>query len=386
MLPSARSVPPRLRFVVASLLGVLALLTTAQPAAAFEKSIWGPAQIDGKSQFPVYKDLGVDLYQRSVNWAQLTPTRPADPTNPNDPAYLWGADPDLDLAIREASASGISVLLMPWKTPEWANGGLPQSVPPTDPDQYAMFVEALAKRYPQVHHWMVWGEPIRTVNYAVTGGTSPNYYDKKSRSAFKRVPKFNATQRRQARGYAGLVDATYQRVKTLNRSNLVVGGNSTTSGDVDPFNWARYVRLSNGKPPRMDLYGHNPFGTRGPDLKKDQLAPGTADFSDLDVFIPWMKKYQSRAGRNKKLKLFISEYSAPTDVFGYEFNFYVTRKLQAQWLNAAFKIAKRSKDIAGLGWFSLIDMPKNAAGQESRTGLITLDGVKKPSYYAFKRQ
>ena len=32
----------------------------------------------------------------------------------------------------------------------------------------------------------------------------------------------------------------------------------------------------------MDLYGHNPFGPRRPDLSKGPLYPGTADFCDLD--------------------------------------------------------------------------------------------------------
>lgn len=55
------------------------------------KSIWGPAEIDGESQFPVYRDLGVGIYQMAVAWSDIAPTRPADPTNPADPAYVWPA-------------------------------------------------------------------------------------------------------------------------------------------------------------------------------------------------------------------------------------------------------------------------------------------------------
>lgn len=359
-----------------------ALLLPAAPAQAFQKAIWGPVAVDGVSQFPIYDDLGVDLYEKTVSWATTAPTRPANPADPNDPAYRWPAE--LDQALAEATPRGIGVLVMVMRTPGWANGDQRDIYPPTDPQQYAMFMEALAKRYPAVRHFMVWGEPIRNTNYAIVGNSAPNYYVKNAKKP-KKLPKFGAIQRAEARGYAELVDATYGRLKALNRANLIIGGNTTTSGDVDPFNWAKYLRLANGKPPRMDMFGHNPFGTRGPDLKKDQLLIGTADMSDLDVFIPWIKKYVARGGRNTKLKLFISEYTAPTDAAGFEFAYHVTRPLQAAWLTSAMKIAKRSKDIYGLGWIGLYDQPPRADGLGSNIGLIDGKGVKKPSYFAYKR-
>jgi len=91
-------------------------------------------------------------------------------------------------------------------------------------------------------------------------------------------------------------DATYGRFKKRSREYRIIGGNTTTSGNIDPFNWVKWMRLRNGKPPRMDMFGHNPFGTRGPDLKKDQILVGTADFSDLDIFVPWVDRWLGRAG------------------------------------------------------------------------------------------
>lgn len=370
------------RAVLLLALAFAATFAAATPASAFEKSIWGPAQLNGKSQFPIYRDLGVDLFQQSLIWANIAQSRPADPTNPNDPAYTWPAD--LDFAVAEAARYKIDVLLLAMRTPKWANGDKLDVFPPTDAKDYANFMVALAKRYPTVHHFMVWGEPIRNTNYAVIGGSAPNYYDPNTVSP-KKLPDFNAGQKASARSYAQLVDATYGSLKRLSKRNIIIGGNTTTSGDLDPFNWFKYMRLSNGKPPRMDWAGHNPFGTRGPDLKKKQLFIGTADMSDLDVFIPWVKRYQSRSGRNKKIKLFVSEFSAPTDQAGFEFNYFVTRPLQAKWLTAAMNIGKRNKDIAGVGWYSLRDVPPREDGEDSRTGLIDNTGKKKPSYYAFKR-
>ncbi len=374
----------RLRLVGTLVLTTLACVisaTFAQPAAALQKAIWGPVQVGGVSQFPIYQDLGVDLFQYTVPWDGVAPTQPANPTDPNDPAYRWPAE--LDQAVAEATPRGIRVLAMVMRTPAWANGGQPEVAPPTDPQQYAMFLEALAKRYPAIRHFMIWGEPIRNTNYLVNGGAAPNYYIKGQKKPTA-LPKVSPLQRSQAAGYARLVDASYGRLKALNRANLIIGGNTTTSGDIDPFNWFKYLRLPNGKPPRMDLFGHNPFGTRGPDLKKEQILIGTADMSDLDVFIPWVKKYLSRSGRNPRIRLFISEYTAPTDIAGFEFPYHVTRPLQAKWLTAAMNIGKRSKDIYGLGWIGLYDTVR-ADGQESRTGLIDAKGVRKPAYYAFRR-
>ena len=61
------------------------------PRAAFSKAIWGEATRDGVNQFPMYKMLGVSIVELDLDWNQVAPTRPAQPTNPNDPAYVWPA-------------------------------------------------------------------------------------------------------------------------------------------------------------------------------------------------------------------------------------------------------------------------------------------------------
>jgi hypothetical protein len=379
--PRRAVLPTRLCAVLLTL--IASACAGGSAVAAPKKAIWGPVTHAGQSQFPIYKSLGVDLFQYTVDWRATAPTQPERPSDPDDPAYVWS--PELDLVAAEAQRHGIGVLVMVMWTPEWANGGNPANVPPRDPDAYAAFLEALARRYPRVRHFMVWGEPIRSPNYAVHGGNAPNYYVKPNEPPSKNLPRFSAVQRADARGYAELVDATYARLKRLNRRNLVIGGNTTTSGDVDPFNWAKYLRLKNGKPPRMDLFGHNPFGTRGPNLAKNQILAGTADMSDLDVFAPWVRRWISRDGRNRRLRLFASEYTAPTDVPSYEFPYFVTRALQARWVTAAFRVA-RQVDLYGLGWLGLRDLPVRPDGKESRTGLIDARGRRKPAYYAFMRE
>lgn len=383
--PAMRSVARLLRRANAGVFCALALtgVLAAAPAAASTpvKSLWGPAQVDGVSQFPIYQELGVELLQTGIVWANIAQTRPANPTDPNDPAYRWPAD--LDLAVAEGARTDIDILVLVAQTPPWANGGRKPISPPSDPDDYAQFMEALAKRYPTVRHFMVWGEPNMDIKFQLSKGKSPDYYARKG-DKLRPLKKINQKQRAQVAGYARLVDATYGRLKAVNSANVVIGGNTTTTGTIDPFNWARFMRLANGKPPRMDLYAHNPFGARGPNLAKDQLVEGTADMSDLDVFWPWVKKYQRRAGRNADLGLFISEYTAPTDQLGFEFPYYVTRPLQARWLRAAWNIAKSEK-FYGFGWIALHDTDRRQYnGGISGIGLIDVDGRKKPSYAVFK--
>ena len=135
----------------------------------------------------------------------------------------------------------------------------------------------------------------------------------------------------------------------------------------------------------MDLYGHNPFGARIPDLREDPISYGTADFSDLDTLVGWLDRYGYRNPRGRRLKLFLSELTLPTDHENHEFNFFVTQGIQARWLGAALRIARRWERIYTLGYLGLYDDPPRADGLEVNRGLISRNGVRKPAYYAFRR-
>ena len=52
-----------------------------------------------------------------------------------------------------------------------------------------------------------------------------------------------------------------------------------------------FFRLPNGRPPRMDLYGHNPFSYRHPSLRNPPSSPDTVDFSDLGRFDKQVARY-----------------------------------------------------------------------------------------------
>jgi hypothetical protein len=343
--------------LVAGMLAVVLMLSASASAASPKKSIWGPAIVNGQSQFPIYQDLGVGLYQYGIGWGNVSPTRPANVSDPNDPAYQWPAD--LDFAVAEAAKYGMQVSITLTQSPPWANGGRGPFFSP-DPALFAEWATAAARRYPSVNLWMIWGEPsINTHFEPFSTKTTP-------------------------RRYAQILDASYGALKAVRASNKVIGGNTITKGSIPPLEFIKRMRLPNGKPPRLDMYGHNPFSTRKPNLKSDPKKRGTADTSDLDTLIEWVDDELRVGKRNRKVKLFVSEWTIPTDHSGYLFNYWADRRTVASYLSKALKITKRMKRVYTLGWFQLYDEAPNGAGNEMNWGLLTHTGAKKPAYFAFK--
>jgi hypothetical protein len=359
------------RAAILALLLVVPLFSLGESAAAApsrHKLIWGPPNA---AAFDTYADLGAGLYELSINWSRIAPTRPADPTNPADPAYVW--PPYVDEAITNAEQHGIRVVIEATGSAGWANGGRQWRWAPDNPQDFADFLTAASRRWPQVRYWQVWGEPSRRPNFLPL----PRHH---------MGLKLTAKQRRGPEIYAQILDDSYAALKAVSPSNIVIGGNTFSGGDIKPLAYIKALRLPDGKPPRMDMYGQNPFGYRKPDLSKDLLDPGSgiADFCDLDVVAEYLDRYLSRAGRNRRLPLFLSEYMLPTDHKNFEFNYWVSRKTAAQWLTAALKISRSWHRIYTFGWFMLEDEAPNGEGTEVNRGLLTHSGKKKPAYYAYK--
>lgn len=333
---------------------LLAGLISPQASIAAEKAIWGPLTLpNGNSAFPTYERLGVDTIQSSLNWRAIAPQRPADPANPADPAYAWPAD--VDSAVAQAGPAGINVALLVAKSPGWANGGRSALHGP-NPADYATFLAAASRRYPSVRRWMIWGEPNRIDRFL------PN----------------KANSRVGPRAYAKVLDAAYGALKAVSRRNIVIGGMTWTGGDVKPAPFLRYMRLPNGQPPRLDWYGHNPFPFRFPNLRELAIAGGYRDISDMDVFARQLHRTYSAPKR-----LWLSEFDVQSDNASKTFELFVSRREQAQWLRAAYRLADSLPAVAGLGWLSLLDRSE-AAGNE-RWGLLTARGAAKPAFWAYLR-
>jgi hypothetical protein len=362
--------------LAAAALGAAAPVAGAAPRSSGNKAFWGPTRvIGGESAFPLYREMGVEVFQIGLHWDGAAVTRPADPRDPADPAYAWPEE--IDYALAEAARYDMDVLVLLVGVPRWANGGRDGRFAPDRVDDYVDYVTAATKRYPGVRFWQVWGEP----------NARRNFMPLKPARANKplRVPLTRA-QAAAPRRYARLLDAGYGALKAVDRGDVVIGGNTFTSGDILPLDWIRAMRLPNGRPPRMDMYGHNPFTNRKPKLSDGPLVPGVGygDFSDLDLVAEWVDRYQRRPG-GKRLKLFLAEFTLPTDHRPLSFNFWVTRRVQAQWITAALKITRAWRRIYALGWINLYDDAPNVGGNEFRGGLLDWQGRPKPGFGAFRR-
>jgi hypothetical protein len=336
--------------------------------------IWGPLTLpNGSSAFPTYHDLGVQVLQAQLVWARTAPTRPSEPANPNDPAYVWPRA--LDQAVGQAAQYGIALAVLVKGTPPWANGGRDETWAPDHAADFATFMQAASRRYPTLHYWMIWGES-QGRNFNPMPPNSP----------------------KGPRRYALLLDAAYGALKAANSANQVIGGMTWTAGEVPPSDFLRWMRLPNGAPPRLDFYGHNPYSTRFPNLAEGTplelrgyqpftsghkfKKPGRSKLREINdlktLHAELAATYRHRRGGPPKL--WLSEFSISSGP-NRAFAFFVSPAQQARWLTAAFKLVDSLSYVASLGWYELLDQLE---GQLTE-GLLTAGGVPKPAFNAYVR-
>jgi hypothetical protein len=346
-------------WLVAVLTALLAALAPAG-ASAFEKAVWGPLTYAGVNQFPLYRTLGARIYETELNWNTVAPHKPLDPASPADPAYVWPAM--LSKEIAAAKRFGMRVLIQVGNAPGWANGGHGGSGwAPKDPLAYVDFIKAAAHKYPGVHMWMIWGEPNRKDDFRPE---VPARYTQ---------TRLTARQRQAPHLYAQMLDGAYGALKGISRANVVIGGNTYTAGLLDPQQWISNLVLPNGRRPRMDMYGHNPFSYTVPLFGAAPSGYGEVQFSDLPRLESWTKTYLGR-----RLPLFLSEFCVPTAA-DQTFNFYISPPaVAAKWVKDALVTARHAGYVSALGWVNVHDdLPSNSCG------LIQQNGKRKPDFSAF---
>jgi hypothetical protein len=373
---------PRLSLLIG--LTATIILVFGPAAQAAEKSIWGPATFPVGNQncptgptacsaFPIYKQLGAQNYQFQIPWDTVALSRPANPRDPNDPAYHWPAYADYD--VQQAAQYGISLAVLVQGTPSWANGGRPRAWVPNNLQDFADFMYALSRRYPSIHHWEIWGEPSYGFN-------------------FQPMPP---NSRVGPRIYAKLLDRAYVALKQASRANIVIGGMTLNGGSaVSTPDFVKWLKVGKGKkarPPRMDLWGHNPFEGRLPNIKKKPIGKFRG-LSDVDTLYREIQRAyglrtrgkgkNARVSRKVKVpRLWLSEWTVLSEqspnLFG---GFHVTPAEQAAYITAGYRMVQKLKYVKALGWYRLDDEPSN--GQTGAAwGLLTADGARKPSFDAY---
>jgi hypothetical protein len=326
--------------------------------------------------FPILKELRVQVLRVNLSWGGrlgVATRRPADATDPDDPAYDWAV---YDRAVNYAAQYGIKILFTIDFTPAWANGGAGENVAPRDPDDLRDFAHAAAIRYsganpgadgralPPVRMWTAWNEPNNPVFL------SPQFTRVEGRWVIQ-----------SARDYARICKSVYDGVHSTElRGERVACGSTAPRGNnsprcarpsVSPIAFVRALKAAGLE--RFDAYDHHPYGRgEAPDAaptgRSEVTLGNIGDLTD-EVARLWGPK-----------RLWIGEY-------GYETNppdsaFGVSPKLQADYVTRAFGLARANPSVDVMIWFLLRDDTKRAGWQ---SGFLTTAGRPKPAFTAFQR-
>jgi hypothetical protein len=314
--------------------------------------------------FPELRKLGTRVWSSGLSWANVAPKRPADPTSPDDPAYQWPAAFGRELS--QARTNGIEPVLNVSGFPAWSNGGRDSAWAPKDPQDFANFMAAAVRKYPQVRRWIIISEPGNFYNFRPQGGngeTAPHLY-------------------------ARLLDAAYASMHAARPNVVVIGGGVHPYGLNDehttaPDTFITNMVLPDGRRPRLDMFAINPYTERPLKLTlgKRRLR---VDFDDLD----WLGHRLDLLWPRRHLRIFIDEFGWNTEHEALGWFYYVSRKQQARQLPRAFALAAKFGRVDTMCWYLLYDQaPARNSSQwlNWTSGLRTWHGLKKPAWRAFAR-
>lgn len=217
---------------------------------------------DNELAYQRARDAGTSVVRLTVRWSDVATgtAPPADPTNPDDPAYNWNrVDAQVDLAV----AQHLAPMLTIYHAPTWAESG--SGDPSTggagvDANAFAQFAEAAARRFdgnhghPRITYWEVWNE-ANVQSYL--------------------APQFVRGAPAAPAAYRAMVNAFAAAVHGVDPGNLVVAGGlspfTVVSGDTVTIGPLRFMRsmlcMSGGAHPRptcnteasFDVWSTHPY-------------------------------------------------------------------------------------------------------------------------------
>jgi hypothetical protein len=359
------------RLLVVSVLLALALI----PAATAADRMWVGFHDD-----PVFRwndgrmdelDKAVDenatIIRTLVTWATVAPTKPANASDPFDPAYKLN---DVDELVRNAQQRGMEVLITIWGTPKWANGDKTPNYLPTNVNDFRSFARALAARYsgryagyPYVRFYGIWNE---------------------SNLGQFLSPQFNAAGKIVApAAYAKLAAAGYAGIKAGNSTALVGIGETSSHGrdkplagnsdTVSPGMFAQLVAKAN---PRLkfDAWAHHPYPYPVFQKPSQKVKWPNVSLTSLPRFETSLDSWF----RRKNVAVWITEYgheTKPGEPLG------VTEAQQAAYIPQAMALARKDTRVGMFIWFVFRD----SAGSTWQSGLYRASGAPKAGLAKWRR-
>ncbi len=381
----------RRRAVIAAAVLAAAVLAAAPGASAskfIQTGLFDDAQIlwgNPDKVFPLLKSLNTQLIRVNLYWGGpngVAKRRPANPLNPNDPAYAWAT---YDRTVQYASQYGIKVVFSLVGTPSWANGGAAPNVAPKNMLDLKKFAQAAATRYggffpgydgrllPAVRSWLVWNEPNNPVFL------SPQYKKVRGKWTIQ-----------SAVVYAKMCNAVTVAVHgTAGGTGKVACGVTGPRGNnnpssfrpsVSPLPFLRAMKAAGAT--GFDAYAHHPYYGKLQETPSTPPPPGIHGNAPTAVTLGNFGDLGKELTRlyGGKMRIWITEY-------GYQSNppdrqFGVSYAKQAAYLKQAYAIAKKHPRVDIFLWFLIADEPRVENWQ---SGLLTATGKKKPVFTAFQK-
>lgn len=393
------------------------------------------------------KALGVDRIRVSVLWRLVAPNPNSEDKpqtgSPRDPRwYGQGKWDRYDRIAQLAAKHGLGVLFsVTGPAPLWATGkpeqGRDDVADTWNPSaaEFGDFVYAVATRYsgswqderqepavvpllppttvknpplPRVDHWSIWNEP----NHG--GWLTPQW------NGALTVPQ-------SPRIYRGLLDSAWSALQTTGHGGDTIllgetaprGLNPGLTRGLHPLRFIRELYCLNAKlkpfsgkaaqdrgcPPSFDAgafvaahpalfnasgWAHHPYSLETSPRTRDRNSDD-ATLTGIPRLTRTLDRASRRYGQARELPVWVTEYGYQTNPPDPTLGVPLSR--QAAWLDDATYIAYRNRRIASFAQFLLVDDgPIRQYGPSDprywgtfQTGLVALDGKRKPAYNSFKR-
>ena len=310
-------------------------------------------------------DTGASVTRFDIFWADVAPTRPENPTDPNDPAYDFSR---YDMVMTGLADNGITPIVSVYNTPDWAANGLTVEGPinpgAPDPAVFAAFMEAVATRYsgefvgpdgnvlPEARHLEIWNEPNLSAYFA---------------------PQSEDGVQVSLDNYAGLVKAAFPAIVRANPDAMVIAGvggprGLTTETGTGALDWLRGLQQRDIP---LHAYSQHIYPLAAPTMPT-QAFPS---WSSIDLLLEELDRFEPG------LPLFITEAGYTTSVTEYRDEAAtVTEDEQAQYLTQIFELPQvNNPRLQSVVWFNLQDNSGWPAG------LLREDLSPKPSLSSFQR-
>lgn len=319
---------------------------------------WSPTRAENLQQAAVE---GASVIHTTATWASIAPTKPANASNGDDPAYKLA---DLDELVFQSGLYGLRVMIDVTGTPRWANGGKAPNVMPKRLSDLTTFTRMLATRYNGRHGhgtvalWSVWNEPNLQLFL---------------------MPQFVGKKIVGPANYAKLYKAAYAGIKSGNPWAKVAIGETSARGrdkplkgvsaSIAPGTFAKLLSKVRGL--KFDAWAHHPYPT-APNLPPLQrVRYPNVTLSTLPKFEKDLKKWFHRS-----VPVWITEYghqTKPPNPHG------VSYATQAKYAVQALNIAKKDPNVQMFIWFTFHD----SAGNPWKSGLYGSHDDQKPAYDPF---